>query len=263
MDTDHILPLLQKLEWRKVRQILNNDADGSYKHLDLLKYFASNEAVYRDKSDSDTRWLIAYTLVDYECTHQGKYEIEHVLDDALRLAIESNDEVVCDVVLQAGANLFAAFEAGVEQNEEIQEPSSSFTIYDRIMTGDNDDIKALVDKYFPGVWSAVKSENIGELRRLVNNWCSTDIYQNGVHLTDLALSTGHEPIIRLVTGVCATMKLIRAIKAGNANAVGHLLENNLKDLHLDFRNMSDEGAPLLYYVIEREEVTFRKVLYHY
>ena len=63
------------------------------------------------------------------------------------------------------------------------------------------------------------------------------------------MERGNEPIIRLVTGVYTTMKLIRAIMAGNHRAVGELLSSNLKDLHLDFRNMSDEGAPLLYYVI--------------
>lgn len=246
MEPNELFNLIKALQLEHLRQTLFSDQEGIHKQLDLLKLFASHEDISRIEATDDLRRSVAYVLVDYEKTHRVKQELESSLNSALRLAVVQEDTVLVDVILQAGADMFAVLEGQ--------------TIYDFIMGNASQPVKDLVDKYFPGVWSAVESENISELRRLVNNWCSTDIYQEGVHLVDLALRGGHEPIIRLVTGVFWTMKLIRAVMAGNRGAVKELLDNQLKELQLDFRNMSENGAPILHFVIERGDFEMAKLL---
>ncbi|KAI1292840.1 hypothetical protein HDE_06808 [Halotydeus destructor] len=248
MEPNELYKLLIRLDITEARKILFNDEAGKFKSLDMLKFFSSHQDIDRTAPTSDQRRLIAYALVEYEYIHCNEVEIEKSLNSSLRLAMVADDAIVCDVLLQAGADMFAM----VDGTED--------TIYDTIMASDQDAIKELVDKYFPGVWSTVEAENISDLRRLVNNWCSTDIFKGGVHLNEKALETGHEAVIRLVTGVHYTMKLIRSILAGNKMAVRSLIDDHLKELHLDFRNMSQAGAPILYYLIQREEVDITRMM---
>lgn len=251
MEPDELLKLINSLDVTELREVLFTDLTGQHKDLDLLRHFSGSSDIVRLEPTDTIRRLITYVLVDYEKTHRQQKEIADSLDESLLLTLTTNDAIVADVLLQAGANMFAL---------TVNEEGIKMTIYDRIMGSSNSCIKDLVDKYFPGIWSAVETENIEELRRLVNNWCSTDIFRGSDHLIDVALRGGHEPIIRLVSGVFWTMKLIRAVLAGNVRAVKELVTTQLKELNLDFRNMSEEGAPILYFTIKRNDIEITRLL---
>ncbi|GIY24555.1 hypothetical protein CDAR_177171 [Caerostris darwini] len=115
-------------------------------------------------------------------------------------------------------------------------------------------MKEVFQKYCPGLWRAVECENIYQVRRLINLWCRTNLSKNGIMLKDIALNTGNEEIISLILGIFDSMKLVYHIFAKNTKAVSNLLETKRQRVRLDLRKMSDKGAPIMYYLIQSEDV---------
>ncbi|XP_065298840.1 alpha-latroinsectotoxin-Lt1a-like isoform X9 [Dermacentor albipictus] len=83
---------------------------------------------------------------------------------------------------------------------------------------------------------------------------------NGCNLKELALESGHEEIISLILGVEPSMRLVHHVLARKVEKVRNLLGTERGNLNLDLRNMSDHGAPILYYAIANKDTDIVRLL---
>ena len=67
------------------------------------------------------------------------------------------------------------------------------------------ELAGLVAQFRPGLWTAVSEERLGDVRRLLNLWCCTDLRRHGQTLRSRALDTGNESIISLILTIEPTM----------------------------------------------------------
>ncbi|GFT10210.1 ankyrin repeat protein [Nephila pilipes] len=198
----------------------------------------SIEENYEDFNMLDRKKCFIYMLID------AGVDLEHV-DKAgntcLFYAAQMEDIFICNILLQCGADMWAKTELDI-------------SIYEYASRQLSIELKEIFQKYSPGLWKAVECENIYQVRRLINLWCRTDLSKKGIVLKDIALSTGNEEIISLILGIFDTMKLIYHIFAKNIKAISALLETNRQKIRLDLRKMSDRGAPIIYYLIQSEDI---------
>lgn len=232
----------------KVRQILHEDHDGSFLRLNLLSNSISDEKFI--DSIIVQRKDLFFILVDYERTFSSSNkDFGNKIHENLVTAARMKDVAALDVLLLSGCDLFY----------EVNELE---TVYDVMMKENPDDrIKELSDTYFPGIWNAVRTGDVGQTKRLINLWCSSDIMSlDGQSLTNLARSTGNDIIIKLIDTTFHTLQLIHAVFAGNEDKVKELLEEHKKDIQLDFRYSHPLGPPILSYAIKKNMVEIASAL---
>ncbi|XP_054720079.1 uncharacterized protein LOC129229737 [Uloborus diversus] len=163
-------------------------------------------------------------------------------NNCLFYAVQNRNPELCTVLLQCGADIWEATEFGT-------------TIYDYVMcTETSKEVKDAFEKYYPGLWRAVESENIYQVRKLINLWCRTDLCKQEFTLRNLAFQTGNEEIINLILGIFESMKMVYYILARNIQSVRQLFQECPKTLRLDLRKMSDKGAPILFYLIQQKNL---------
>ncbi|GFS43253.1 ankyrin repeat protein [Trichonephila inaurata madagascariensis] len=181
-------------------------------------------------------------------------------------AVKKENIFICNILLQCGADMWAKTESFlilhvVDQLSFLFHHVNLFaivcfniSIYEYASHLQSNELKEVFQKFSPGLWKAVEREDIYQVRRLINLWCRTDLVKNGTLLKDVALGTGNEEIISLILGIFDTMKLIYHIFAKNIKAISSLLETNRQRIRLDLRKMSDRGAPIIYYLIQSEDI---------
>ncbi|WAR12641.1 hypothetical protein MAR_026821 [Mya arenaria] len=151
------------------------------------------------------------------------------------------------------------------------------------------DVKACVLQYMPGIWRAVNSDDVGTVRRLVNQWCHINIIKDFAHgvlagdyrLVDHVLKSkltlnvnlknmGDQPMVdhllkhgaRLDTAVQGDSEnykaeMCEAVEVGDPETVREMLytsswsERGLNVCHADFRCEGD-GQPLLHKAVLRQ-----------
>ncbi|XP_054919636.1 uncharacterized protein [Dermacentor andersoni] len=121
-------------------------------------------------------------------------------------------------------------------------------------------LQEVLNKFKPGLCAAIQQHCITDVRRIVNMWCRTDALTNGCNLKELALESGHEEIISLILGVEPSMRLVHHVLARKVEKVRKLLGTERGNLNLDLRNMSDHGAPILYYAIANKDTDIVRLL---
>ncbi|PRD26670.1 UNVERIFIED_CONTAM: ankyrin repeat protein [Trichonephila clavipes] len=191
---------------------------------------------------------------DFNMLDRNKYLIYMLIDAGIDLelvdeagntclfyTVKKENIFICDILLQCGADMWAKTEFNI-------------SIYEYASHLQSNELKEVFQKFSPGLWKAVEHEDIYQVRRLINLWCRTDLVKNGILLKDIALGTGNEEIISLILGIFDTMKLIYHIFAKNIKAISSLLETNRQRIRLDLRKMSDRGAPIIYYLIQSEDI---------
>ncbi|XP_075557022.1 uncharacterized protein LOC142589356 isoform X3 [Dermacentor variabilis] len=121
-------------------------------------------------------------------------------------------------------------------------------------------LQEVLNKFKPGLCAAIQQHCITDVRRIVNMWCRTDALTNGCNLKELAMESGHEEIISLILGVEPSMRLVHHVLARKVEKVRKLLRMERGNLNLDLRNMSDHGAPILYYAIANKDTDIVRLL---
>lgn len=121
-------------------------------------------------------------------------------------------------------------------------------------------LQEVLNNFKPGLCNAIQQHCIADVRRIVNMWCRTDAFTNGCNLKELALESGHEEIISLILGVEPSMRLVHHVLARKVEKVRELLSAERASLNLDLRNMSDHGAPILFYAIANKDVDIVRLL---
>ncbi|CAN7991089.1 unnamed protein product, partial [Ixodes hexagonus] len=122
-------------------------------------------------------------------------------------------------------------------------------------------VQGVLNKFKPGLCNAIRQCSIADVRRIINMWCRTEVLQkDGPSLKELALDSGHEDIITLVLGVEPSMRLVHHVLARKVEKVKEILCAERNNLNLDFRNMSDQGAPILYYAIANRDAEIVRLL---
>ncbi|KAF8769873.1 putative ankyrin repeat protein-like protein [Argiope bruennichi] len=198
-DTLHIL-ISAVISWdhQLVRNLLDENQEFSFSSRKNLLHVICNES---KKSEGNCEQLtffnikksIIYMLVDAGVDLE---QLDEAGNTCLFYVVKNEDCVICDVLLQCGADM----------------------------------------------------------------WAETE---DGAMLKDIALSTGNEEIINLILGIFDSMKLIYHIFAKNVKAVRLLLETNHQRVRLDLRKMSDRGAPIIYYLIQSEEIAIIELFIHH
>ncbi|XP_055951368.1 uncharacterized protein LOC129987417 isoform X2 [Argiope bruennichi] len=252
-DTLHIL-ISAVISWdhQLVRNLLDENQEFSFSSRKNLLHVICNES---KKSEGNCEQLtffnikksIIYMLVDAGVDLE---QLDEAGNTCLFYVVKNEDCVICDVLLQCGADMWAETEFGI-------------SVYEYANSSSSDEMKDIFRKYFPGLWKSVECEDIYQVRRLINLWCRTDLSKDGAMLKDIALSTGNEEIINLILGIFDSMKLIYHIFAKNVKAVRLLLETNHQRVRLDLRKMSDRGAPIIYYLIQSEEIAIIELFIHH
>lgn len=229
----------------KVRQILQKNPDGSFLSLKLVSNAISDEP-FTDSIIQQRKELF-FILVDYEQTFTPSDDFGCRIHENLVTAARMKDVAALEVLLLSGCDLF------YEVNERD-------TVYDVMMQDPDDRVRGLSDKYFPGIWNAVRTGDVTETKRLINLWCSSDISLNGQSLFDFARSTGNDIIIKLIDVTFRTLQLIHAVFAGNEDKVKEFLEKYRKSIQLDYRHVHPLGPPVLCLAIRKNMVEIASLL---
>lgn len=240
---NELLYCINHLILDKVRQILQkDDSNGSFIRLNLLSNAISeDETFFADSITESRRKELFFVLVDYERTFRSSdAEFGRRIHDSLVHAARMKDVPALDVLFFSGCDLF----------HEVNERE---TVYDVMMQHSTcDRIREVSDKYFPGIWNAVRTQDVEETKRLINLWCSCDTPSaslDGQSLSSLARSTGNDIIIKLIDVPFYTLQLIHAVFAGNECKVKKLLSRHRKSIQLDYRQSHPLGPPILYHAI--------------
>ncbi|GFQ99418.1 ankyrin repeat protein [Trichonephila clavata] len=204
----------------------------------IAENFKSVKENCEDFNVLDRKKYLIYMLIDAGVDLEL---VDKAGNTCLFYAVESKDIFICDILLQCGADMWTKTEFNI-------------SIYEYASQIQSNELKEVFQKFSPGLWKAVECEDIYQVRRLINLWCRTDLAKNSILLKDIALGTGNEEIISLILGIFDTMKLIYYIFAKNIKAISSLLETNRQRIRLDLRKMSDRGAPIIYYLIQSEDI---------
>lgn len=264
MDLHEVTHLIQSYQIRDLRNLLFDPVHAStrshYLSFDLLKnlptILSKPDHDSHDQHDGDRRDM-AYTIIEFERRNRHPDDFTKILHEAiLTAAQETVDPLLVEVMIHSGGNFFYT----------ITEDVTCSNLFDHISPIHQ--MQEVIDKYFPGIWNAVETGNMDDLRRLINCWCNIDIHYKGESLIQLAHRVGHESVIRLVTGAHHTLQLIHSFLGGNVPAIRELLNEHpapvsfLSEygINLDFKHLSDQGAPLIYYVIIRNEIEIARLL---
>ena len=261
MDLDQVTGLIQSFQIRELRSLLFTP-DASLRTHYLRHKLLQNLPTILPINEKDggersgDRRDMAYTIIEFERSNRHPEDFTRILHASILKAAKNRDALLVEVMIHSGGNLFYS----------NPDDSTTGNIFDEI--SQIPEMAEVIDKYFPGIWNAVETGNIDDLRRLVNCWCSTDVYYDGEFLIQLAHRVGHESVIRLVTGAHYTLKLIHSFLGGNVPAIQALLHDHPAPIsilseygiNMDFKHLSDRGAPLIYYVIQRNEVEIARLL---
>jgi len=227
MNLEELKSDLIKLDVNSLRARLAED-EKKIKNLAqiLIDEFFSSSLIDRSSATNCQRKDMSYVIVDY---FRSQPIYEALLDQALYAAvIQTADCIVVDVLIQSGANMF----------QVVHMDDKDKMLYNVVRDDiGNDQLFQVIDKYFPSLLHAIEGEDTKQVRRLINYWCATDIQRYGKTMLEIAISSENEDLIRLISGVEYTMKLVHYILAGNANSVERLLNEHCSKIKLDFRNM--------------------------
>ncbi|GFQ99416.1 ankyrin repeat protein [Trichonephila clavata] len=229
----------------------------------IAENFKSVKENCEDFNVLDRKKYLIYMLIDAGVDLEL---VDKAGNTCLFYAVESKDIFICDILLQCGADMWTKTESFlilhvVDRLSFLFHHVNLFailcfniSIYEYASQIQSNELKEVFQKFSPGLWKAVECEDIYQVRRLINLWCRTDLAKNSILLKDIALGTGNEEIISLILGIFDTMKLIYYIFAKNIKAISSLLETNRQRIRLDLRKMSDRGAPIIYYLIQSEDI---------
>uniref|UniRef100_A0A1I8IAF3 ANK_REP_REGION domain-containing protein n=1 Tax=Macrostomum lignano TaxID=282301 RepID=A0A1I8IAF3_9PLAT len=93
------------------------------------------------------------------------------------------------------------------------------------------------------MWTAVESDDLPTVRKLINQWCRVDLAKGGMTLKDLALSRGTERIITLVIKMEPTLKFVNAVVDNRPEDVRRLFEKySGSEIDVNFPNMLGRTA---------------------
>ncbi|XP_076034383.1 uncharacterized protein LOC143021055 isoform X2 [Oratosquilla oratoria] len=233
------------------------------------------------------RAFIAYALCDAGANVSGR---DNLGLTPLHYAVRRGDVVLCDALLQCGADMQAQhnqtsiqnvvttaaraerreallYQMNVNCENDVKADSVSSSLDE---DGDDEDddgdgelgsgsgsvigpataIARLFRLYRPGLWQAVATQNIQQVRRLINSWCWVGLTQADQTLSQLSAKMGNEAIASLLLSIQPSMQLVQHVLAGNVEAVRDLLSSPLrKKINVDIRKLSERGASLLYFAI--------------
>lgn len=241
----------------KVRKLLDtgqsfnhvNQDNKNILHLMILSKDMDGKGKCKFQKELDRQsivYMISDAGVNFELTDKNN-------KTCLESAVDHMDVSMCEILLQCGADMFA-------------ETMDGISIFDKVLdlgkSSDDKNIKKIVkifQSYQPGLWKAVESNSINDVRRLINLWCKTDLTKNNKTLQELAIETGNEEIIGLIFSIHPTMKLIHHVLASDIKKVKYLMETSPNNLLLDLRNMSHNGAPILYFVLQQKDAEMVKL----
>ena len=289
---DEVISLVKELKLPELRRRLfplDSPSPSCFKSLNLLSSLP--DIIELPVEVDDTLDLVrdtTYAVIGYERLHRDVKEFLEIIYLSLIRAARKKHLVMVDVMLHSlGGNVLHLIQG--EYSPDCKEDETNFdedqslvesgcetlfaadkneeTLFDILMTISQEvpGLEEIVSKYFPGVWNAVETGNIGQLRRLINYWCYIDVYDSTgeISLIELAHETGNEQVIRLVTGAHYTLKLVHFVFSGDVYSMATLLAEYSDQIQLDFKHMTDYGAPILYYVIQSNEVEMAKLLTRY
>ncbi|PAA78409.1 hypothetical protein BOX15_Mlig016536g1 [Macrostomum lignano] len=104
------------------------------------------------------------------------------------------------------------------------------------------------------MWTAVESDDLPTVRKLINQWCRVDLAKGGMTLKDLALSRGTERIITLVIKMEPTLKFVNAVVDNRPEDVRRLFEKySGSEIDVNFPNMRHSHATALLFAIRHRQ----------
>lgn len=283
---DEVVSLIQGLKLPELRRRLfplDSASPSCFKSLNLLSSLPDIIEVPVEVDDTlDLIRDTTYAVIGYERLHRNVKEFMDIMHLSLIRAARKKHLVMVDVMLHSlGGNVLHVIqdecyqdckdETNFDEDQALVETgcekslfANEEALFDILMTISQEvpGLEDIVSKYFPGVWNAVETGNIGQLRRLINYWCYIDVYNSTgeISLIELAHETGNEQVIRLVTGAHYTLKLVHFVFSGDVYSMTSLLTEYSDQIQLDFKHMTDYGAPILYYVIQSNEIEMAKLL---
>ncbi|KAK3748678.1 hypothetical protein RRG08_000910 [Elysia crispata] len=145
----------------------------------------------------------------------------------------SADDEVIEAFLRCNADLYV-------QNKEGESPLEYVMATNSISRS----VRAIFTRYVPGIWEAVSKDDAMTVRKLINEWCRVDVQMGGKTLLHLALETGTESIIRVISGIRPSMEFAHSVLAGDTQKVEIMLDLKLK-ININFRNLPPPGFLLV------------------
>lgn len=97
------------------------------------------------------------------------------------------------------------------------------------------------------------------IRRLINSWCRFKITRNGTSLIEMARDK-YQRAYELFKQLESQMDLNLAVMALNLRKVDRLISQHGNELKMSFKNLKENGAPILYYAIEENDSHLLRML---
>lgn len=154
-----------------------------------------------------------------------------------------------EALLRCNADVYAVNHNGINVLDELARNKSSL----------QNNVKEIFEKYMPGMWNAVENDDLMSVRRLVNQWCRTDIEKNGKTLVQLSIERGVENMDRLVGEINSSMDLAHGVLADDITLVNEVIDSK-KAININFRNGGDRGATPLYYALCNDNKSLTEIL---
>lgn len=165
----------------------------------------------------------------YRNSNEGKIDIGDVeWTTKLRSAIFANDFDVCEALLCCGIPVTSSV------LNEIPPESTA--------------IRSLCGKFYPDIWTAVRTGNVKQIRCLVNLWHSVNLVQEGRPLFQVAIEHCNPYIISLIGGIQATMEVAHLVLAGDVDRL-RAVRSGGQCIKRTLKHFGHNCAPILYFAI--------------
>ncbi|XP_052233727.1 uncharacterized protein LOC127846488 isoform X2 [Dreissena polymorpha] len=151
------------------------------------------------------------------------------------------DQDVLTAFLRCGSDIFCRN----KDNLDVVQ----FVLHTRDECTEERDTRAVILQYMPGVWRAVAADDVGTVRRLINQWCHINVVKDGLSVTQLSFEKGTENIIRVVTGIGPSMDMAHAVLASDYRLVEKLLQTKSKNINVNIKNLADGGVTPVFYAM--------------
>ncbi|OQR73162.1 hypothetical protein BIW11_09912, partial [Tropilaelaps mercedesae] len=230
---------IHSLDVEKMRRLLDELPEGNYQDLGLLQ----EVCLLKDTSRSSPAIRdFILMLVDFgvDPNSDPRLSSQQYQLSPLATAISNRNVSALRTLLQCSTDLL--------QLKEVQ------------LKWMTPEMKGVIRQFQPGMWIAVHSGNVADVRRSVSRHSSN----YGQTLQELAERQGNEQIIKLISGISPTMKLVHHVLARDERKVRTVLQRSTggpsPPLRLNLRHLAGQGATVLHYAIRNGDASIARAL---
>ncbi|RNA35635.1 serine threonine- phosphatase 6 regulatory ankyrin repeat subunit A-like, partial [Brachionus plicatilis] len=246
---DRLEKLLTQGTLDQFQLMLNQNATNS----DLYTFFPDGETLFHRliKKNLSEKIKISFIYKLSDCGIDINAQNYTNSQTCLHLAVIRGQSEVVFCLLKNGADLTITDKDGL-------------CAYNRARRLDCPELSKIIiskmQNFYPTYWIGIQNSDMSIIRRLVNSWCKFKVCKEGKSLIQLAKEQNFREAFELFKSLETTMDLFTAVLAGNEQKVEFITLYHHSDIKLNFKNMREKNATILYYAIKQNNVGILKAI---